>query len=154
ADAVRLSLAGVRLSQLAVVVLAVLTVSVEYETTMIRTTFAAVPGRLTVLAAKALVLTNVVLAAGAVTMLAMFGLGRAVMPDGYPSLSLADGPTLRAFGGTVLYLGLTALLGLGVATIVRHTAGGITLVAALLYVMPIAAQVISNEHFREQLQRY
>src|SRR5215470_14791593 len=154
ADAAQLSLAGVRLSQLAVVVLAVLAVSVEYETTMIRTTFAAVPGRITVLAAKALALTVVVLAAGTVTMLAMFGVGRAVMPDGYPPLSLADGPTLRAFGGTVLYLGLTALLALGVATIVRHTAAGISLVAALFYVVPIVAPTIGNEHFREQLQRY
>jgi ABC-2 type transport system permease protein len=154
ADAVMLSLGGVRLSQLAVVVLAVLAVSAEYETTMIRTTFAAVPGRITVLAAKATVLTAAVLATGAVTMLAMFGIGRAVMPDGYPPLSLADEPTLRAFGGTVLYLGLTALLGLGVATIVRHTAGGISLVAALFYVVPIVAQSVSDEHVHEQLLRY
>jgi ABC-2 type transport system permease protein len=141
-------------AQLAVVVLAVLTVSVEYETTMIRTTFAAVPRRITVLAAKAAVLIGVVLATGAVTMLAMFVIGRAVMPDGYPPLSLADGPTLRAFGGTVLYLGLIALLGLGVATIVRHTAGGISLVLALLYIAPIVSLVVQNEHRRELLQRY
>jgi ABC-2 type transport system permease protein len=154
ADAVKLSLAGVLLGQLAVVVLAVLTVSVEYETGMIRTTFAAVPGRITVLAAKAAVVTGAVLAAGAVTMLAMFGIGLAVMPDGYPPPSLADGPTLRAFGGTVLYLALTALRGLGVATIVRHTAAGISLVAALFYVVPIVAGSVSNEHFRELLMRY
>lgn len=153
-DAVRWSLIGVYLSQLAVVVLAVLTVSVEYETAMILTTFAAVPRRITVLAAKAAVLTGVVLAAGAVTMLAMFGIGRAVMPDGYPPLSLADGPTLRAFGGTVLYLGLIALLSLGVATIVRHTASGISLVLSLLYVVPILAQSVTDEHWRELLQRY
>jgi ABC-2 type transport system permease protein len=154
ADAAKLSLIGVYLGQLAVVVLAVLTVSVEYETGMIRTTFAAVPRRIMVLAAKATVLTGVVLAAGAVTMLAMFGIGRAVMPDGYPPLSLADGPTLRAFGGTVLYLGLTALLGLGAATIVRHTAGGISLVLSLLYVVPIVSLAVNNEHWRELLQRY
>lgn len=154
ADAVKLSLVGVYLSQLAVVVLAVLTVSVEYETTMMRTTLAAVPHRITMLASKATVLTGVVLVTGAVTMLAMFGIGRAVMPDSYQPLSLADGPTLRAFGGTVLYLGLTALLGLGVATIVRHTAGGISLTLLLLYVVPIVSQSMTDEHWRELLQRY
>jgi ABC-2 type transport system permease protein len=47
-------------------------------------------------------------------------------------VSLADGPTLRAAAGTVLYLALVALLSLGVATIVRDTAGAITGMLALL----------------------
>ena len=51
-------------------------------------------------------------------------------------LSLADGPTLRAAVGSVLYLALIALLSLGVATLVREPATAIGAVLAVLYLFP------------------
>ena len=66
--------------------------------------------------------------------------GRLILPGhgftatrGYPPLSLADGPVLRAACGSVLYLALIALLSLGVATAVRDSAVAIGLVLGLLY---------------------
>src|SRR3954466_2084432 len=51
-DVVQLALAGLHLSQVAFGVLGALAITGEYSTGMIRTTFAAVPRRRTVLAAK------------------------------------------------------------------------------------------------------
>ena len=143
-DAAQLSLAGVYLGQMAVVAVAALAMTSEYDTMMVRTTLAACPRRLTVLAAKAGVVTAVVLVAGAVSVLGSFAASRGILPGTrYPQLSLADEPTLRAFAGTVLYLGLIALLSLGVAAMVRHTGGAISVVLALLYVLPIMAQFVT-----------
>jgi ABC-2 type transport system permease protein len=60
--------AGYQLGQLAVAVLGVLTIAGEYSTGMIRTSFTAVPRRIPVLAAKALVLSVVVATVTVVTM--------------------------------------------------------------------------------------
>jgi ABC-2 type transport system permease protein len=154
-DTARLTLAGVYLGQVAVVALAAQAVTAEYDAMMIRTTLAASPRRGTVLAAKALVVTAVVLGAGLLGVLGSWLAGRGILPgNGYPALSLADEPTRRAFLGTVLYLGLIALLSLGVGAIVRHTAGAITAVLSALYVVPIVALLVSDPLWRDRLLKY
>jgi ABC-2 type transport system permease protein len=160
-DATRLSLTGVWLGQVAVVVLAVLAITNEYDTRMIQTTLAATPRRSVVVATKATVLTATVLATGTVGVLGSLLAARTILPgngftpaNGYPPLSLADGPTLRAAIGTVLYLGLVALLSLGVGTAVRDTAGAITTVLTLLYVFPVAAAFVTDPPWHERLQRF
>ena len=60
--------AGYQLAQLSVAVLGVLTIAGEYSTGMIRSTIAAVPRRVPVLAAKALVLSAVVAGVSVVSM--------------------------------------------------------------------------------------
>jgi hypothetical protein len=55
------------------------------------------------------------------------------LAHGYPPLSLGDGPILRATGGSVLYLALTALLSLGIASIIRDPGPAIGTVLGLLY---------------------
>ncbi|MDX3520180.1 ABC transporter permease subunit [Streptomyces scabiei] len=159
-DAVRLALTGVTVGQAVVAVLAVLAVSGEYGTGMIRTTLTAVPNRVTVLTAKATVLATVVLAAGTTSVLASLLAGRFLLPGsgfteahGYAPLSLADGPTLRAAVGTVLYLVLVALLGLGVATAVREAATAIGIVLGLLYLFPVVAQVVDDPEWQRHLQQ-
>lgn len=153
ADPPRLSLAGVYLGQLAVVALAVLAITVEYDTAMMRTTLAAAPRRLAVLAAKAAAVTTVVLVSALVTVFVSFLAGRRLGPDGMP-LSLADAATRRAFLGSVLYYGLIALLSLGIGAIVRHTGGALTVVIALLYLAPIIAQLVTSPRWHRWLERY
>ena len=63
-DPAKLSLTGVYLGQAVAAIIAVLAIGGEYSTGMIRLTFAAMPRRLSVLAAKAAVVTGLVLAAG------------------------------------------------------------------------------------------
>jgi ABC-2 type transport system permease protein len=73
-------------------------------------------------------------------------------PHGYPALSLASGPDLRAAAGSVLYLALIALLALGVATAVRDSAVSIGLVLALLYLFPVIASAL-NPHWSRHLEQ-
>ncbi len=159
-DPARVGLTGIYLGQAVVVVLAVLAIGGEYSTGMIRVTLAAMPHRITVLAAKAAVLTGLVLVAGAIAVLASVLAGRLILPvhgftaaHGHPPLSLADGPVLRAAAGSVLYLALIALLSLGAATAVRDSAAAIGVVLGLLYVFPILAQVVTDVEWRQHLQQ-
>jgi ABC-2 type transport system permease protein len=152
-DPARVSLTGIDLGQAVVVILAVLAMSGEYSSGMIGLTLAAMPRRITVLAAKAAVLTGVVLAAGSVVVLASMLAGQVILPGHSLPLSLADGSVLRAAAGSVLYLALIALLSLGVATAVRDSAVAIGVVLALLYLFPIIAQVVTDPDWRERLQR-
>ncbi len=158
-DTARISLTGVQLGQAAVAVLAVLALSGEYGTGMIRVTFAARPQRITVLAAKAAVVTGPVLAAGSLAVLGSVLAGRLILPGhgftaarGFPPLSLAGGPVARAAAGSVLYLALIALLSLGVAAIVRDAAAAIGLVLGLLYLFPVVAQVLGPQWYRHMEQ--
>jgi ABC-2 type transport system permease protein len=159
-DLTKLSLTGIQLGQAVVAILAVLVISNEYSTGMIRTTLTAMPRRPTVLAAKAAVVSGVVLAAGTIAVLGCLLLGRLILPGrglttahGYPPPSLADGPTLRAVAGSALYLALIALLSLGVATAVRDSATAIGVVLALLYLFPILTQVVSDPHWQRHLEQ-
>ncbi|MBK3634119.1 ABC transporter permease subunit [Streptomyces sp. MBT97] len=159
-DAVKLALSGIAVGQAVIAVLAVLAVSGEYGSGMIRTTLTAVPSRITVLTAKAAALAAVVLASGTAAVLASLLAGRLILPGsgftpahGYAPLSLADDPTLRAAAGSVLYLVLVALLALGVATAVRDAAGAIGLVLGLLYLFPVVAQVVGDPQWQRHLQQ-
>jgi len=140
-DTTRLSLTGVHVGQVLVAVLAVLAVSNEYASGLVRTTFTAMPGRLRVVTARAVVVTAMVLAAGTIAVLGSLLIARTILPgNGFAAPSLGDEPTLRAAAGTILYLGLIALLSLGVAMLVRDAPVALSTVLALLYVVPILAQ--------------
>lgn len=160
ADPAKISLTGVGLGQVIVALLAVLAVGGEYGTGMIRVTLAATPRRLTLLAAKAAVVTGWALSAGLAAVAGSLLAGRLILPDrglsaanGYVVPSLANGPDLRAFGGSVLYLALIALLALGVTTAVRDSAVAMGLVLGLLYLFPIAAAVIPDHVLARHLQQ-
>ncbi len=79
-DQAKISLTGIDLGQAVVAIIAVLMISGEYSTGMIRTTLAAMPRRLAVLAAKAAVVTGLVLAAGTVAVLGSLLAGRLILP--------------------------------------------------------------------------
>jgi ABC-2 type transport system permease protein len=159
-DPAKVSLTGVYLGQVVVAVVAVLAISGEYSSGMIRTTLAAMPRRTTVLAAKAALVTGLTLAAGTLAILGSLLAGRLILPGhgftaahGFAPLSLADGPVLRAAAGSVLYLALIALLSLGAATAVRDSAVAIGLVLGLLYLFPIVAGVVSDPYVQRHLEQ-
>jgi ABC-2 type transport system permease protein len=151
-DIVLFSLAGVYLGQIAAVALAALAITSEYASGTIRATFTAMPRRGTVLAAKAGVVGAVSLVLGLAASFASFALGQRLLhgggyvyENGYPSATLADGTTLRAVVGTGVYVALIALLSLGVGAAVRHTAGAITAVLALLFVPQIMIGLLPDD---------
>ena len=156
----KLSLTGVEFGQAVVAILAVLGISGEYSTGMIRATFTAMPRRAAVLAAKACVTTGPVLAAGVIAVAGSLLAGRLILPGhgftaarGFALVSLADGPVLRAAVGSVLYLALIALLSLGIATVVRDSAVAIGLVLGLLYLFPIVATLAANPQWQRHLEQ-
>jgi ABC-2 type transport system permease protein len=150
-DPTKLALTGVDLGQAVLAVLAVLTISEEYGTGMIRTTLTAIPRRLVLLGAKAANVAGLTVVAGVLGVAGCLLAGRLLLPaagfdpaHGYALVSIARGPTLRAAAGSALYLVLIALLALGVATAIRDTAVSIGAVLALLYLPPLLAQVVSG----------
>lgn len=147
-DLPKLSLSGVWLGQVPIVVLGVLAITNEYSTGMIHTSLAANPWRIRHLLTKAAAVLGAVLAVGLLGVLGSLAAGRLLRP-----LALADDATLRAAAGTVLYLGLIALLSLGIGAIVRDTGAAITTVLTLLYVVPVITAFISDPHWSQRLQR-
>jgi ABC-2 type transport system permease protein len=156
----KISLTGIYLGQAVVAVLAVMAVSGEYGSGMIRVTMTATPRRVTVLAAKAAVLSGMVLVTGTVAVLGSLLAGGLILPGhgigpshGYPAISASDGLVLRAGFGSVLYLVLIALLSVGAATAVREAAVAIGVVLGLLYVLPIIATFAGNATLSRHLQQ-
>jgi ABC-2 type transport system permease protein len=151
-DVVANALGGVYLGQFAVVALAVMAMSSEYATGLIRVTFTAEPRRRLVLIAKTLAVAGAVLVVGVLAALAAFEIGTAISSgngyaprNGYPDWSLSDGPVQRAIVGTGLYLAALALFSLGVAALFRSTAAAISTVVAVLFVPIIVASVTPRD---------
>jgi ABC-2 type transport system permease protein len=160
ADPAKVSMAGIYLGQVVVAVLAVLAISDEYGAGMIQLTFTAMPRRTTVLAAKAAIVSALVLAVGAVGVLVSLLIGHQALPgdgftaaNGYSSLALTSGPMLRAAIGTVLYLGLIGLLSLGVAAAVRDAAAAIGVILGLLFLFPVLAHFVSDATWQRHLEQ-
>jgi ABC-2 type transport system permease protein len=133
---------GVQGGELAAVVLATLAAGSEYTGRVALTTFVAVPRRLLVLAAKVVV----VLVPLVVLVAAGFLVGAALSLPLMTSAGLA-GPTLGAVGpalGDLAVLLLYALLALAVTTLVRSTAAGITIVLAVLLVLPVVVGLLDR----------
>jgi ABC-2 type transport system permease protein len=129
--------AGLAVGQLALGTLGVLALSTEFTSGSIRATFAAVPRRGWVLAAKAAVLTAVTLGAGEVLAFASFIAGQAAVPHGDIHATLGQPGVLRAVLMAGAYPALIALIGLGLAALIRHTAGAISAVVGVVFVLPL-----------------
>jgi ABC-2 type transport system permease protein len=160
-DTTRLSLTGVQFGQAVVAILAVLAICNEYSSGMIRVTLASTPRRSLVLAAKAGLTSAQAVTASAAAVLACVLAARLILPGhgftaarGFPLTSLADPATLRAAAGSVLYLGLIALLSTGVAAAVRDPAVAIGAVLAVLYVCPVIAAFVGNPAWHNRIERY
>jgi len=145
-DVVANSLSGVRIGLLVAITLGVLIATSEYTTGLIRTTFAAIPARWTVLLAKVAVVGVVTAVVGLVASLVSFLVAQPVIQrngyvaPAYPPPSLATEPVLRAVIGSGLFLAALALLSLGVGVILRSTAAAITTLVAVTFVPLIIAE--------------
>ncbi len=170
-DPTRRSLIGVFLGQLIFGVLGVLVMSAEYGTGTIRATLAAIPRRPVVLSAKVLVFGAVALVVSEVLTFSAFAIGQAILSAKHAvgtkalaaqrarqlglkiphelkpllsngSASLGQVGVLRAVVGAGLYLTVLGLLALGLATIIRHTAGAISAFVGVVLVLPIIVEAL------------
>jgi ABC-2 type transport system permease protein len=123
-------------------ILGILVVSSEYATGTVRATFAAAPRRPMVLAAKVLVFGAVTVVVAELVAFAGFLLGQALLTSPAPRATLASPGALQAVGGTGLFLGVVGLLALGIAVLVRHTAGAISGYVGVVLVLPVIASAL------------
>jgi len=170
-DPTRRSLIGIFLGQLIFGVLGVLVMSAEYGTGTIRATLSAAPRRPVVLAAKIIVFGAVAVAASEILAFSAFAVGQAILsakhavgssaaiaqrahqlgvavPHGVQvalssgSASLGQPQVLRAVVGAGLYLAVLGLFALGLATIIRHTAGAISAFVGVVLVLPLIVEAL------------
>jgi ABC-2 type transport system permease protein len=131
------SLAGMFLAQVAFAIVGVLAMSAEYSTGMIRTTLAAVPQRGYVLAGKAIVLGISAFVLVTATAFASFFVGQSILGRRHFDIGLGAPGVLRVIIGAGLYTTVLVLLAMALAAILRNTAGTITAVIGLIFVLPI-----------------
>ncbi|WP_335935611.1 ABC transporter permease subunit [Streptomyces sp. PTD5-9] len=119
---------GVLLGSLCVITLGVLTITSEYGTGLIRATLTACPSRSRVLSAKAAVFFLLAFAVTTVSATAV-----AVVQASMLSGRRADADDwLRATVGVGLFIALLGLFSLAVGTLVRHSAGAITVMIGVV----------------------
>ena len=138
------SLNGLYLAQLAIGVLGVLVVASEYATGMIRATFSAVPQRVSVMAAKSAVLTAATAVVGIASSFAAFFVGQAILSNKGIEAHLSSPGVLRTVVGAGLYLAVLSLLALAIGTLLRRTAGAISTVFGLIFVLPALAHALPS----------
>ncbi len=170
-DPTRRSLIGIFLGQLIFGVLGVLVMSAEYGTGTIRATLSAVPRRPVVLAAKVLVFGAVAVVVSEIFTFTAFAVGQAILSAKHAvsssaavaqrahqlgvkvphniqaalssgSASLGQPGVLRAVVAAGLYLAVLGLFALGLATIIRHTAGAISAFVGVVLVLPLIVEAL------------
>jgi ABC-2 type transport system permease protein len=141
-DPLSASLTGLYVTQVGFGVLGVLAIGSEYATGQIRTTLTTVPQRLRVLTAKTAAVAAAAIAVGLLTVAAAFAVGQTILAQRHLDVTLSDPGVLRGLLAAVAYLGLFALLGLGVTAITRHTAGAVGVLFSVLYIIPLAIEAL------------
>jgi hypothetical protein len=121
---------GMDLTSLIIGVFGIVLITGEYGSGLIRATFAAVPRRLPVLSAKAVVLAAATVPVMAVVSVSAIAVYRALAPSGDTA------GLLRATVGATAAPVLLGLLGLGVGALIRHTAAAITAYILSMLVLP------------------
>jgi ABC-2 type transport system permease protein len=153
-DPTQASVAGLLyLGQLVIVVLGAMTLTAEYSTGMIRTSLTAMPRRLVVYIAKVAVFACVALAVTFAAAFIAFFLGQALLASTHDTATLSQPNVLRAVIGSALYVTLCGMFAFAVGAILRHTAGAITTVIGLLFVIPILAHLLPQSWYQD-LERW
>jgi ABC-2 type transport system permease protein len=145
ANGVSVALLGVLFAQLVLGVVGVLAFSGEYGTGMIRATLAVVPARLPVLWAKLIVLAGLVLPVTLVCAFVDFFAATAIVSSrGGSVISLTDPGVLRTVAGSSLYLTVVVIIGLALGALLRKTAAGLSVFAAVFFVIPVIVPALPH----------
>ena len=137
-DPTAISLEGaVYFGELIIVVIGALVITSEYGTRMMGTSLAAMPRRGVLYAAKATVLACVTLPVALVTSFASFFAGQAVLASAHAGASITSPGALRAVLLAAVLVTCCALLAFGLGGVIRHTAGAITGLFGLVFVIPL-----------------
>ena len=153
-NATEASLTGqVALGELIIVVLGALVITSEYSTGMIRTSLAAMPRRGVLYAAKAIVFAAVTLTISLITSFFDFFVGQAILSSKHYNATLGQPGVLRSIFLSAAIVMVFGLLAYGAGAIIRHTAGAITAILGVIFLIPLLAQALPNAWFAD-LQRW
>jgi ABC-type transport system involved in multi-copper enzyme maturation permease subunit len=148
------SLSGqVGLGQLIIVTLGALVITSEYSTGMIRTSLTVMPHRAVLYAAKAIVITAVSLALSLITSFVAFFTGQAILSEKHLGTTLAQPYALRAVLLSAAVVSVFGLIAYGAGAIIRNTAGTITTILGVIFLLPLLAQALPSSWFQE-LERW
>jgi ABC-2 type transport system permease protein len=149
-DATQASVAGLfYLGQLVIVVLGAMVFTAEYSTGMIRTSLTAMPRRIVVYIAKAVVFACIAVVVTIVAAFIAFFLGQALLASTHYNATLSQPNVLRAVIGSALYVTLCGLFAFAAGSVMRHTAAAITSVIGLLFVIPILIHLLPNSWYQD-----
>lgn len=129
---------GLIFAQLIVGSLAVMVMSSEFSTGSARSTFVAAPTRAPVLWAKALLVSIVSIVVALASILASFLVAKPIAENYKLALDFDSEAFQRNLWFGVLCVLMVALIGLALGTLLRNSAGGIVVLTALFFVIPIA----------------
>ena len=153
-NAAQASLAGqVALGELIIVVLGALVITSEYSTGMIRTSLAVMPRRGVLYAAKAIVFAGVTLTISVVTSFVDFFTGQAILASKHLNTTLGRPDVLRAVLLSAAIVVVFGLLAYGLGAIIRHTAGAITSILGMIFLLPLLGQALPSSWF-QAIQRW
>ncbi len=136
--------AGIGFGQLTICVLGVLLMTTEYSTGVIRASLLAVPRRLPMLAAKALVFAAMLLVLAELGSFGSFFAGSALLHSKVP-VALGDPGVTRSVIGAGLYLTVLGLFALGIGGLIRHSAGAIATVIGAVLVLPLLTSFLPGK---------
>ncbi|MEV5175108.1 ABC transporter permease subunit [Streptomyces flaveolus] len=147
---------GLLLGSICLMTLGVLTTASEYGTGMIRTTMTACPSRARVLAAKSIVFFAVAFVVTLVTSGFVAMVLASLLKD-TGARTPTGGDWIKATVGVSLYMALLGLLSLLIGSVIRHSAGAITIMIGVLLAPLVLALFMvteSLEKVREWLVEY
>jgi ABC-2 type transport system permease protein len=147
-DAAQPSLTGqVALGELIIVVLGALVITSEYSTGMIRTSLAVMPRRGVLYTAKAMAFAIVSFTVSVITSFAAFFTGQVFLASKHMNTTLAQPGVLRAVLLSAAIVTVFGLLAYGAGAVIRHSAGAITAILGLIFLIPPLAQALPNSWF-------
>lgn len=117
--------------------LGAMTVFGEYSSGLVRTTFAAVPDRRSLVAAKVFVVITVTTLAGTAVSTISFFITQAMLASRHLGLSIGSPGALRAVAAFALIAPVSALVGMALAALIRHPAGSVIAVVGALLLLPM-----------------
>jgi ABC-2 type transport system permease protein len=144
-DPTATSLRGaVALGELIIVVIGALVITSEYGTRTVSASLTAMPRRGVLYLAKASVLACVTLVTALFTSFAAFFVGQAVLASTHHGASITSQGALRAVLLSALLETCCALLAFGLGAIIRYTAGAITVLFGVIFLIPLLAQILPS----------
>ena len=134
---------GLTFGQVVVAVLGALIITGEYSSGQIRSSLTAIPHRGRLLLAKAVVLSVVAFLLGSVSVFLSWAISKPFI--GEHAGSLTDSHYAGHIWGSGLVFAVIALMALGLGFLLRSTAGTITVIVSLLFIISTPLQIAASK---------